>query len=341
MVHILLVILKFIGILLASILGLLLLLTLIILFAPFGYWAKGEAGEEISFQGRLSWLFAVIQCKVLYEKEQFHWNIRLFGILIASSNEEFQEKRAAKALKKAAKKDRKEQRKANKKKAEQLPDSEREPQEFPEAEEEGTKLVEEVPAKTEESSSPVLESYGETKEPDHIGEEQEPTESFFQKIAGIQEKWHSLYLRLKEKLLNIPDKILSFKNRIDEKKEKISVYLEFWHREATQDAKRRVLGVIKKLLLHVLPDRFEGEVVFGLDDPYRMGQILAILGMLMPIYQDKLIVKPDFEETKLEGRFFLKGKVIPGYLIFTVLGLLLNKNIRKTIKEGKQLIGGN
>lgn len=364
MVHILLVILKFIGILLASIIGLLLLFLLIILLAPFGYQAAGEAGAgKNRFQANISWLYVVLRGKIVYDEEGIHWYVRLFGILFASSDEEFQKKRAAKAEKRKKKKAEK---KAVKKKKEadikRIPvqqekmqpesctENKKKSEKVTESEEKAEKKIEleEKPEKEIESEKKYLQS-------DQSGEAKESTEaekdwktswmkawnSLLEKLLKTKKRATDFYTKWKNCLCSIPKKIHSIRQSMDDKLEKLEMMKEFWRREETQDVKNQLIRDGKKVLVHILPRRFRGHIEFGLEDPYLMGQILAALGMLMPLYQDKLTVVPDFEEQKLIGSFYLKGRIIPGYLLIKGVALLLNKNVRKTIKEGKQLIGGN
>lgn len=427
MVHILLVILKFIGILLASILGLLLLFLLIILLAPLGYQAAGEAGAgKNRFQANISWLYVVLRGKIVYDEEGIHWYVRLFGILFASSDEEFQKKRAAKAEKRkkkkaekiAAKKKKKadkkktaekkkkettkikkeekvkieqkkteiEDRKAlesekeadvkripvqqekmqpescteNEKESEKVTESEEKPEKQIELEEKLEKQIElegkpEKQIESEGKPEKKIESEKKYLQSDQSEEPKESTEvekdwktswmtawnSLLEKLLKTKKRATDFYTKWKNRLLSIPKKIHSIRQSLDDKLEKLEMMKEFWRREETQDVKNRLIRDGKKVLIHILPRRFRGHIEFGLEDPYLMGQILAVLGMLMPLYQDKLTVVPDFEEPKLIGSFYLKGRIIPGYLFIKGVALLLNKNVRKTIKEGKQLIGGN
>lgn len=302
MVHILLVILKFIGIVLASILGLILFLLLIVLFGPIGYRAKGRAqSEEIFLEGKASWLGFVLRGKVLYQNGKLHWYFRIFGILLASNEEEFLQKKEERAGKKEAGKKKKEQKKR-------------------EAQKEEPKRIE---SKKEEQKKAEVKP-----------EEQKQIEVKPEKGKSFFEKW-------KRKLSLIPEKIEKLKMSWDKKMDKLKAVKEFWNDEVTKEVKKRLIVTGKKLLLHILPRKWKGRIEFGLEDPYVMGQILMVCGILMPIYEDKLEIKPDFEEEKLSGSFSLKGHIIPGYLLFQCLSLLLNKKIRITYKKGKKLLGGN
>ena len=90
MVHILLLILKIIGIIVLSILG----LALLILFFPITYVGKVNGNiEEKKITGniRAGWLFHLLHCRLWIENTEIHYNIRLLGIKIKSS--ETKEKR--------------------------------------------------------------------------------------------------------------------------------------------------------------------------------------------------------------------------------------------------------
>lgn len=317
MVHILLVILKFIGIVLASILGLILFLLLIVLFGPIGYRAKGRAqSEEIFLEGKASWLGFVLRGKVLYQNGKLHWYFRIFGILLASNEEEFLQKKEERARKKEAGKKKKEQKKREVQKEEpKRIESKKEEPKKAEVKPEDGKRTEEKPAEPKQEEQKQIEV------------KPEKGKSFF-------EKW-------KRKLSLIPEKIEKIKMSWDKKMDKLKEVKEFWNDEVTKEVKKRLIATGKKLLLHILPRKWKGRIEFGLEDPYVMGQILMVCGILMPIYEDKLEIKPDFEEEKLSGSFSLKGHIIPGYLLFQCLSLLLNKKIRITYKKGKKLLGGN
>ena len=81
MLHIVMAILKFIGILLAAILGILVLLIGIVLFMPLRYRLKATADGNIdSLKAKLdfSWLFHLLSGYVTYENKEPHWHIKIF-----------------------------------------------------------------------------------------------------------------------------------------------------------------------------------------------------------------------------------------------------------------------
>ncbi|MFR3661436.1 MAG: hypothetical protein ACLTVN_08560, partial [Blautia hansenii] len=88
--HILLGILKAVGILLLILLGLLLLLIFSLLFCPVGYGIQGEK-DEAGCRGtaKISWLFHLVSVKGTYSGStgEMQCTVRLFGIPLEKRRE--------------------------------------------------------------------------------------------------------------------------------------------------------------------------------------------------------------------------------------------------------------
>jgi len=86
MLHILGMILKIAGILLGSILGMILLLSLLILFVSIRYRVNGSYGEkgpkDLDVKARIYWLFSLIFVDIVYDDRGSSHKIRIFGIPI-------------------------------------------------------------------------------------------------------------------------------------------------------------------------------------------------------------------------------------------------------------------
>ena len=94
MLHILLVILRVIGIVFVAVLGLLLFLFLILMLGPIRYRVTGQAEDKVDIEGNISWLFFVLRCKINYTSEKgLLWYVRILGFLFASNEETSVEKR--------------------------------------------------------------------------------------------------------------------------------------------------------------------------------------------------------------------------------------------------------
>lgn len=340
MVHILLGIVKVIGIVLVAVLGLLLFLFLIVLFGPIGYGAEGRAEETKAVEGRVSWLWFLIRCKVRYDSQNgVWWNLRILGIPLFSSEKQ-SKKEAAKKKKCASEQTSSKEKRDEKPKEISIEEKEESPKETL------TKEKKESPKETsaEEKKEVAQESIAkETQEVPAVSAAKENAKKG-KTLKNSQPIWKRMAGKIKKlgkKIKSIPKKIQGLSDKGRQIVERFQEIRDYFLGECNKEVIKDILAVLKKMVRHILPRKFRGRVEFGLEDPYVMGQVLALLGMLMPLYQDKLEVYPDFEEEKLKGDFSCKGRIIPGYLLFYVLKLLLNKEVRRVIKEGKALIGGN
>ena len=59
---------------------------------------------------------------------------------------------------------------------------------------------------------------------------------------------------------------------------------------------------------HILPQKIEGHVKFGMDDPCTTGQILGGLGIVYGIYGEYLTIEPEFNDSIFEAEVMLKGR---------------------------------
>lgn len=80
--HIILVILKIIGITVLVLLGIILTLSLLILFVPVRYSVRADFNNDASLGIHFTWLAGILRCRISYPKGE-PWICRLFGIPIA------------------------------------------------------------------------------------------------------------------------------------------------------------------------------------------------------------------------------------------------------------------
>ena len=82
--HVILTILKILGILLLVILGLLLAIVLSVLFVPVRYQLEGEkpspGWSEANGKIRVSWLLHLIHLRIQYREKELDWECYLFGV---------------------------------------------------------------------------------------------------------------------------------------------------------------------------------------------------------------------------------------------------------------------
>lgn len=107
MLHIILLILKTIGIILGLILGILLTIILLVLLVPIRYQVEAEKTDDIRARGKVSWLFRLLYVKIQYVDNNLKIVLRVLGYPVFDTDRTVDEE------KKAKQKQRKNSKKAN------------------------------------------------------------------------------------------------------------------------------------------------------------------------------------------------------------------------------------
>ncbi|MGX8714971.1 MAG: hypothetical protein ACSW8A_04390, partial [Lachnospiraceae bacterium] len=94
---------------------------------------------------------------------------------------------------------------------------------------------------------------------------------------------------------------------------------------------------LMKILRHLIPDSLDVDAEIGQEDPYKDGQIAQYAVILHTLYPDHIDLRANFDEKVMKGKFSLRGKIIPGYIVVKLIGMaivvLLNKDCRALIKK--------
>ncbi len=89
--------------------------------------------------------------------------------------------------------------------------------------------------------------------------------------------------------------------------------------------------LIIRTLKHILPRKLSGNLSFGLDDPQMMGYATAAMAMMYPTYGRHFAFTPYFHSAPLLADCRGRGKIRLGFLVYIVIRLLFNKDVRKII----------
>lgn len=318
MVHVLLIILKVLGITLLILLGLVLLLVILALAAPFCYSLEGEYYGDPKAVGRVRWLCFVLDFKGVYGNSKFLYYLKSFGFTISTNDE------------------------ADKHYHKGLDD---------EAEEETDTAAED----REAMSVPV--KLVEDDFDDYMKETQTPAQrqSLLQKIDDkvrqavewittipmrIHYKISEILSRILDFLANITENINKLIKKRDDILEKYAEVRQFLGEEETKKALRDCKKYFLKSWRHVRPRRFHGVVHFGMEDPAETGKVLGAVAMLFPVYRDRLVIAPDFEQKILEGEFYARGRIQIGFFMLLGIQIVLNRNLLGRIQKVRNIVGG-
>ena len=313
MLQVLLLILKILLWIILGLIGLVLLLLLLVLFAPIKYSADANMDENITVKAKIKYL--IVSVLVNYNKNEKNVDtvIKIFGI----------------TLKKKDKPDKKKPKKIKKTKTRKVKESKKE-------ETSASNIKNEEPEKSEEDiindtsveepESSTADSYDLWDDEDDILEDDE------KKLSGRAKKL-AQGMADSAKKLN-PDKIVS---DIEEKKakldKKIQRFKKFWNMNCTVRTRAYLKKYIVGLLKHIAPKKIKGRLRYGFGDPAKTGQITGYMSLLPFVYQKDFSLEPDFYEKIIEGKIYLKGRIVLGY----VVRIVLKKYIWQTIKMAKKI----
>ena len=310
MLHIILLILKIIGIVLAVVLGMLFLVLISVLFVPVRYRVRAERQEggdspPVEVYVKVTWLLHLVNVLVRYPgRVAVRVRILVFTLF------------------RLPQKEKKSGRERKPQKAPQ-PGGSMEPKEEPRPQS----------AESTESKEEPRPQPGESAE---SGQEQEPPhkDSFSGKIKKALDKIKAVFEKIKAFFQNIQYTIRNICDKIKNTSDTIHYYREVLESEIFRSSLQQCRGELGWVFRKLKPDRFEADLIVGMEDPAVTGEILAIYGMLYPLIGQSVRVAGDFEcdKTRVEGRFYMRGRIRAFTFIRAAVRLYFNKDIRKLIR---------
>ena len=313
MLHILFLILKIIGIILAVILGLILLVICIVLFVPICYKAdlhgSGNA-RELTVHAKVSWLFGLIKAVFALENGKTDLSVRIAWKKFGDSDpvEDKAEDRIE------------EKPKPEKKSVMQ----EKQVIQGEEKQDDTTnritdKAVEDQTEKAEKSEQTAKTRPESTEKKQRKKKDRKEDSDSASKIEQITEKIKCTYYKFCDKI-----------NEITEKKDKMSDFLtDETHKNAFLKLKNEAFHLLKKLK----PKKIQGEITFGFEDPSLTGRLLAWISMIYPWIGEHTDITPDFEHRTLSGDLSIRGRLYVITPVVTAIRLILSKAVRRSFKD--------
>lgn len=311
--HVILTILKILGIILLVLLGLLLVIVFSVLFVPVRYRLEGEKSSpgwsEANGKVRVSWLLHLIHLRIQYQEKELDWECYLFGVPL---------KKAGAAVREWKKKRRKKKIQEQKERRKKAVQQKNKPEKRTAAKKKGQEKPLQIEEKTEIKTAERKQQEKE-KVSDKLSRFWNRCKKIVGSILGFPGK-------LKKKLTNIR---LTFRGFCD----KIKRWQTLWNEESTQAALHFLTEKGRKLIRHVLPRKIRGSITFGCEDPALTGQILGAVAIAYPLYGKGVAVYPRFEEKILEGQLQVKGRIVAACLLWQAWKIYRNPDVRKTLKK--------
>lgn len=327
MLHIVLLILKIIGIILGTLLGILLLGLCLALFVPLRYQfeaerAEGEGRPPIEVQAKFTWLLHFINVKIRYPAEVYV-RARILFITV------FRLPKKAKAEKTKKQKEPKERGREQEIPEEENPEPDSRPEELKKESREEEEIL----------SSAVLEEKSGQESPEP-GQEPEPANTGKQKkkrsLQSVIATFKAKILKICALIQNIWYTLKGICDKIKTIWENIDYYLTVLKGDAFRESFALCKEELGAVFSYIRPRKIKAELIIGMGDPASTAQILSYYGMLYPLLGDCVSVTPDFDEKRIEGTVFIKGKVKLFTFVKAAVRIYFNKDIRKLLKLFKK-----
>lgn len=328
MLHVLLLVLKVIAIALLILIGILISILLLILLAPFRYSVDAEYYNEFKAEGHIRWLIFVLDFKGTYSEHNFIYYLRSFGGIISTNDPNKQKKR---------------HRSNNKHEDISFSNKNEIPYKIVEDDFEQVLLIndrDDLP--TSKDPMPLQENFVKTKQKHTMFIKIKNWVNL--KINAIVSIPKRIKLAITKKLeillngcRNIKKQLQTFSTRKEAFKNRIGRIKKIYSSKKTKKAIASAKRYFKQLWKHLHPRKFHANIHFGFEDPCNTGETLGLLGIAFPIYQNHIVLSPDFEQKVLEGYVTCKGRIRIGTLLAIGLRIILDKNLMTTIQQVKQL----
>lgn len=338
MLHMILLILKIICWILLAILGIIVLLVCVVLFTPLRYEIRGKCEgklESLDGEVKFSYFLHLINGSVRYVDKKLVWKLRIAWKKLSSEAD------AADTVKEVAG--------DTADVVEEIADNAADALEEAADDTVDTETVEDVTDDTaeetvdvtadalEETADDTTDIADETVEDitddtgDVWGNRSETDKGSTEHIKkeSLADKINRIFEKISCKFTEICDKI----KELIRKKE---IVMDFLTNEIHKKAFTKVISELKRLPGKLKPKRINGNLKFGFEDPALTGKVLAGFSILYPYLADNVKIDPRFEERILSGDIYIKGKAAASLFASMGLRLLMNKNIRTTIKHVRQ-----
>ena len=306
MLHILLTILKVIGIIILVLISLIILIIAAILFVPIRYSIDAiydRKVKNLDFKIKITYLLHLISVKYIYKDDGL--SIKIFGIKTHFFDKE------TKAMEEKINKETKMFEKMSSEIKDNMTEMPDVYEQLKKIDEERDRLAENVNKKEENIENNNKDN-----------DTEENTEEFIK--VEKQNIFSRIYSKIKAIIIKIKYRFIKFCDTIKKICKNVNDLKEFISDDNTKEA----FGFLKKealiLLKHIRPRRIKGYVHFGFDDPSYTGNLLGLIYMILRGSPKEFRINPDFENKVFDGEIHAKGRV-QCYLLL-IIGIRLYKN---------------
>lgn len=330
MLHIIIFILKIIGILLLVILGLILLLVSSVLFVPITYKVRAERKNGvIQVRAVAGWMFRLLSVHYRLHTSQEPMQLlqgRILGIPVWKPLEPKKEK-----PKKAEKKSKEKQSKPKQMGAKQLEQK----AEVKSSDKAKERLKKDLTPGTAVASVPQPEPEVSRQEQpqDKQAQTKPPRQSILKKLLYAIRRIYGKITAIGRGLFSLVVKLLHMPEKASET---IGTLTDFWNLEENVKARESIWRELKFLWKHSRPRKADLTLHFGFEDPSWTGQCMGVLSILNVWYPGRIFLKPEFEQEIFEGTLYIKGHMMLAVPLLSIFRLWRDENVMKMYRRFRQ-----
>lgn len=367
MLHILLMILKIIGIILLAIIGIALLIVILILFVPIRYKIQAHRYDDTMAKVNVSWLLSAIRFTLKYNGAEVDTKIRILGFdgskfingdtkqkqedIIDYTNEE--EKTEPKMEPKACDTDALDENKSDNvsnntngidksddtNKDNGIDTEDRTNTDNAIGTEDSTNTDNDIDAEDGTNKDNDIDTEDGTNKDNGIDTEDSTNQS---DISSSKEqkkkntrKPKNIFSRLVFKAKKIYHKfktwckkLMNMLKKADDIKTKLLALAEFIDSREFKDNFAFVKVQLGRLFKHIMPLKHRIKLEFGTGSPDTTGEILGALAVVMALTGMNIQVMPDFDNAIFRGEIYMKGRIRLFNILIIALKVYFNKELR-------------
>lgn len=333
MLHILLTILKVIGIIILVLISLVILIIAAILFVPIRYSIDAVYDRKVKnldFKIKITYLLHLISVKYIY-KDDDGLSIKIFGIKTHFFDKE------AKAIEEKLNKETKMFEKMSSEIKDNMSEMPADYEQLKKIDEERDRLASNV-NETSDSISENASSKAVKQDKENVSQENiknnnknDDTEEFIK--VEKQSIFSRIYSKIKAIISKIKYRFIKFCDTIKKICKNANDLKEFISDDNTKEAFSFLKEEALVLLKHIRPRRIKGYVHFGFDDPSYTGKLLGLIYMILRGSPKEFRINADFENKVFDGEIHAKGRVQCYLLLIVGIRLYKNDNLKLLLER--------
>ncbi|MEI3323038.1 MAG: DUF2953 domain-containing protein [Eubacterium sp.] len=329
MLHILLILLKIIGIILLASLALVALLFIL----PASYKIEGIKNKEQSYlRIHGGWLFHLLHFNMEYS-EELKYSLRILGFKIYSDDNDENADDSYETFENDEKYEKRGRTEDNDKNMNSVESDDfiKAGQEFKGDNIEGKALA---------NSQKNLDKENVDERQSYINKEESSTDeensALDYKVKQLIDFFKNIWFKCRKLFGKIKHKVRSTKHKFKNNQKKFKYLIEYLKSEEVKTAYNYIKSKTKQIVKLLKPKKIRGKLEFGFDSPDKTGKMLGVIAVVctaLKLNMDNFQIEPDFENKKFNGIIRAWGHFSIGVVGVYILQIYMKDEVHDVIDK--------